>query len=311
MKIIHLHHPYQKSEIPDGPVVLVLGFFDGLHRGHQKVIDAGRTEAKEKNVPLALMTFNQHPSIVFQKLNREITQYLTNLPEKERLLADFGIDILYVVEFTSAFAALPPQQFVDDYLVGLHAQSVVTGFDYTYGPKNIADVDHLPDYSQGRFKMITVPSLDEEGKKVSSTRIRADLAQGAMDEVTELLGRPYQVRGIVVHGDARGRLLGYPTANLEIEKDVRLPMEGVYVTKIFVNDQWYEAMTSVGHNDTFGEGRKLTVEANILNFAGDIYGEQVLLEFYHLIRKQVKFNSADELIEQLAADAVVTQKYFG
>lgn len=310
MKIIELHHPYKKSEIPTGDVVLVLGFFDGLHKGHQQVIEKGKAEAKKRNLPLALMTFNQHPSIVFRKLNREITQYLTNLSEKKRLLAAMGVDILYVVEFTSDFASLKPQAFVDEYIVGLHAKVVVTGFDYTYGPKDIANVASLPNYGQGRFEIITVPCLDEDGKKVSSTRIRSALQLGEMEEANELLGRIYETRGIVVHGEARGRKLGYPTANLEIEKDVRLPVEGVYVTKIFVQGKWYAAMTSVGHNDTFGDNRKLTVEVNILDFNADIYGEQVILQWYHLLRGQVKFSNVEDLIAQLGKDALATRNYF-
>lgn len=310
MKVIELHHPYKNLEIPEGDVVLVLGFFDGLHKGHQEVIEKGKAEAKKRNLPLALMTFNQHPSIVFHKLNREITQYLTNLPEKKRLLADLGVDLLYVVEFTSDFASLKPQEFVDEYMVGLHAKVVVTGFDYTYGPKDTANVTCLPDYSQKRFEIITVPCLDEDGKKVSSTRIRSALQLGEIEEANELLGRPYEIRGIVVHGEARGRKLGYPTANLEVEKDVRLPEEGVYVTKIFVQGKWYPAMTSVGHNDTFGDNRKLTVEVNILDFNADIYGEKVILQWYHLLRQQVKFSNVHDLITQLGQDALDTENYF-
>lgn len=310
MEVINLHHPYEEKQIPTGDVVLALGFFDGLHKGHQAVIAAGKKEAKKRNLPLALMTFNQHPSIVFHKQNPEISQYLTNLPEKKRLLETLGVDILYVVEFTSDFAALSPQDFVDQYIVGLHGKVVVCGFDYTYGPKDIADVAHLPHYGKGRFLLKAIEKYEEDGEKVSSTRIREDLRSGKIEEANELLGRPYSFSGVVVHGEARGRTLGYPTANLQVAEDVFIPTIGVYATKILVKKKWYIAMTSVGHNNTFGEGRDLSVEVNILHFNGDIYGEKVVLEWYHLLRPQVKFKNAEELITQLGQDKMDTENYF-
>lgn len=308
MEIIRLHHPYLASAIPQGPVVLVLGFFDGLHRGHQQVIATGKKIATEKGLPLTLMTFNQHPSIVFKKFDENITKYLTPLREKETLLAGLGIDRLYEVEFTSAFAKLAPQAFVDQYMVGLNAAVVVCGFDYSYGPKDVANVAALPTFAKERFEVIAVPRLDEDGVKVSSTRIRENLASGNMTEVTSLLGRVYTTSGVVVHGEARGRQLGYPTANVLVSEDVRLPKIGVYATRVLVNGQWYPSMTSIGHNDTFGEGRELTVEANLFDFHQEIYGEHVTISWDYFLRDQVKFASGAALIKQLAQDEQDAQR---
>lgn len=310
MKIIEIHHPYTKDQIPNEPVVLVLGFFDGVHRGHQKVILTGKKLAKEKNVKLAVMTFNQHPSVVFKKQEGENLKYLTTLKQKEYHMERLGVDYLYEIEFTSNFAYLKPQDFVDQYIVGLHAVAAVSGFDYTYGPKDIADVAHLPEYAKERFDIVTVAKETLDGDKISSTRIRDLLDEGNMEEVAKLLGYIYEIEGTVVHGDARGRTLGYPTANIRFKNSVRLPVEGVYVSEIKVAGNWYKAMSSIGHNDTFGEGRKLTVEVFILDFNKDIYGETVRVRFNHLIREQVKFAGAEDLIRQLNQDEEDTRNYF-
>lgn len=310
MQIIPIRHPFDSKQIPTDDVVMVLGFFDGVHRGHQKVIETGKKAAAEKGLKLAVMTFNQHPSIVFQKVLPENMKYLNSLQQKERLMEKLGVDILYIVDFTSAFAQLAPQAFVDQYIVGLHSKVAVSGFDYTYGPKDVADVAHLPKYAQGRFEVVTVSKEELAGEKISSTRIRKLMESGQMEEVTELLGYVYEIEGTVVHGDARGRLLGFPTANIKVKSTVRLPRIGVYAVEIQIGDKWYIGMGSIGHNDTFGEGRELTVEVYILDFHQDIYGEQVTVRWNHYLRDQVKFDGAETLIAQLKQDELDTAAYF-
>ena len=310
MKIIEIRHPYRSSEIPSDPVVLILGFFDGVHKGHRKVIEKGQEIAREKGLKLALMTFNQHPSIVFQKETSESMRYLTSLDQKKRLMAELAIDYLYIIEFTSDFASLKPQAFVDQYIVGLHAQYVVAGFDYTYGPREIANMEQLPTYSQERFEIVTVPKETLAGVKVSSTRIREELDSGNMECVKDLLGYFFEIEGTVIHGDARGRTLGFPTANIKIKSSVRLPKEGVYVTQIKIGDQWYPSMGSIGRNDTFEKDRPVTVEVNILDFHQDIYGEQVTVRWCHHLRNQVAFDGIEALIAQLNQDEQATRTYF-
>ncbi|HIY56818.1 MAG TPA: riboflavin biosynthesis protein RibF [Candidatus Tetragenococcus pullicola] len=311
MQVIEIRHPYKKTQIPTDDVVLVLGFFDGVHRGHQKVIETGRKIAEKKGLKLAVMTFNQHPSIVFKKIQANKMQYLTSLDQKKRLMAQLGVDYLYVIEFTSLFASLKPQEFVDQYMVDLHAQYAVAGFDYTYGPKDIADMTHLPEYAKGRFEIVMVPKETLDGEKVSSTRIREMLAAGDMEATTDLLGYSYEIEGTVIHGDARGRTLGFPTANIQTLSTTRIPREGVYATEIKVGEKWYPSMGSIGHNDTFEKGRKLTIEIYILNFNQDIYGEKVQVRWHHFLRDQVAFSGATGLVEQLKQDKLDTQKYFG
>lgn len=310
MEIIEIHHPYKESQLPKEEVVLVLGFFDGVHRGHQAVINRGKEEAKAKGLKLAVMTFNQHPSIVFQKIDPTTMTYLTTVEQKASHMEKLGVDILYVIEFTSSFASLSPQEFVDQYMVGLHAKSVIAGFDYTYGPRDIATMDNLPNYTQDRLDVITVPKLEDHDVKVSSTEIRDFLAAGDMEKATEFLGYIYSIEGTVVHGDARGRTLGFPTANIKVSHLTRLPRKGVYAVKIKVANKWYEGMAQIGRNITFEPGRDITVEVNILDFNQDIYGEQVAVEWYHYLRDEIKFDGVQGLIKQLNQDKVDTAEYF-
>ncbi|MGO3728536.1 MAG: riboflavin biosynthesis protein RibF, partial [Enterococcus viikkiensis] len=301
MEIVKLRHPYQPAEIPAGDCVLVLGFFDGVHRGHQEVINTGKKIAQEKNLKLAVMTFNQHPAVVFQKVQSTPIKYLSTLKQKEEQMAKLGVDLLYEVAFTSGFAALDPQTFVDQYIVGLHGKVAVSGFDYNFGKDQSADAKYLPKYAKDRFEVVTVAKKTEknEKEKISSSRIRRLLSEGRLEEANHLLGYIYEVSGTVIHGEARGRTLGYPTANIQVPEDMNLPKEGVYVNQIKVGDQWYPAMGSIGHNDTFGPNRMLTVEINILDFDQEIYGEKVKVRWYHMLRGQVAFESVDGLVKQL------------
>ncbi|GCF92763.1 riboflavin biosynthesis protein [Enterococcus florum] len=310
MEIIKLHHPYHPSEIPAEEVVMVLGFFDGVHKGHQEVIQTGKRIAQKRELKLAVMTFNQHPAVVFQKVDQHPIHYLSNLNQKERLMEQLGVDYLYEVAFTSAFAAQSPQEFVDRYIVDLHGKVAVSGFDYTYGKGAEADVAHLPIYAKERFDVVTVPKQIDHDEKISSSRIRRLLNEGNMEEANHLLGYIYETNGIVIHGDARGRELGYPTANIQIENDMTLPKMGVYANKVLVNGEWYIGMGSIGRNDTFEPNRKITVEINLLDFDQNIYGEEVNVRWYSLLRDQVKFESAEKLIEQLKIDENNTRDYF-
>ena len=310
MKVIEIHHPYQEKQIPAEDVVLVLGFFDGVHMGHQEVIRQGREAAQAKGLKLAVMTFNQHPSIVFQKVHPEQMTYLTTLSQKEERMAALGVDYLYVVEFTSAFASLSPQAFVDQYMIDLHAKVVVAGFDYTYGPQERANMSLLASYVQERAEIITVAEQLDADCKISSTEIRNLMAAGELEKAASYLGYPYEIEGTVVHGDARGRTLGYPTANIQVDLSARLPRTGVYAVQIQVSGRWYAGMAQIGSNITFEPGRKITVEVNILDFNQDIYGERVKVQWHHYLRDEVKFDGVNGLIAQLKQDKIDTEIYF-
>lgn len=310
MKIINIHHPYNENDIPGDKIVLAMGYFDGVHRGHQEVIRKAKKVADEKNLKLAVMSFNHHPSIVFKKMDPDTMQYLSTTERKAELLEQLGVDYFYVIGFTSAFASLPPQEFVDLYMCALHADTVVAGFDYTYGPRDIANMAQLPNYAKGRFDVVEVPELQESAEKISSTKIREALAAGNMEKANDYFGYTYQFGGLVMHGDARGRLLGFPTANIQTEKHTRLPKTGVYIVSIEVDGVWHRGTASIGHNITFEANRSKTVEVYILDFNKMIYGEHVNVRWHHYIRGEIKFNDIGALIEQLKKDEAETVVYF-
>lgn len=312
MEIVKLKEPYDKNAIIDSPIVLALGFFDGVHRGHQKVIKRAIEKGKSLGVKVAVMTFDRHPKIIFQNIDGEKFKYLTMLDEKLEHFKNLGVDIAYVVKFDENLAYLSPQDFIDKYVVGLHAICVVAGQDYTYGKHDIANMDTISDFAKGRFEIITVDHLQRNDQKISSTQIRKDLDSGNVEAANSLLGYQYENHGTVEHGFKRGRKIGFPTLNVSIPKNERILGEGVYAVKVKIDKDnlWYEGMASIGHNETFGDDLEKTVEINLFNFDKSVYGEKVIVKWYKFLREMVKFDSVEELIDQLNKDKRDTEVFF-
>lgn len=303
MIIKKLKHPYKKNEIHQESIVLILGFFDGIHRGHQAVIKKGVEIARKNNLKAVVMTFNRHPALVYRTYDPVKHAYLTLSKRKEELIARLGVDILYEVAFTSKLGSLSPQEFVDQYIIDWHAKYVVAGYDYTYGKQAVANMDTLPELSKGKFETVVVNQQQAKQMKISSTRIRQAISNGCMKEANNLLGYYYQTNGFVVHGEARGRDLGYPTANIQIDPSLYLPKIGVYAVTIEVDGKNYGGMASIGYNVTFGQRNYYTIEVNIFDFNQEIYGEDVVVRWLEYMRDEIKFDQVSTLVEQLDADA--------
>lgn len=311
MKVINLDYPFKSNSIEQGPIVLATGFFDGVHLGHQNVIINARRIAQAKQFPLAVLTFDRHPSTVFGKNNKKTYKYLSNAQRKTELFEQLDVDIVYVAKFNQALSSLSPDDFVNKFLVKLNIDTLVAGFDWTYGPKATANMTTLRKSSQGDFHILKVPELKLAAQKIGSSRIRNFLENHRLDEANEMLGYNYQNYGKVIYGDQRGRTLGFPTANLDIRDQQLVPGIGIYVTRVLVGKTWYPAMTSIGRDVTFkGDKNPITVEANLLGFKGNIYDKTVKIEWLEYLRGEVKFASADELIKQLKTDQANTLKYF-
>ncbi|GDZ83172.1 riboflavin biosynthesis protein RibF [Leuconostoc citreum] len=309
IKTTTLHYPIQNFKQPVRQVV-AMGFFDGVHLGHQAVIKRAKAEADALGVPLAVLTYDPHPSVAFKALTEPL-KYLTVVKQKAQLLETLGVSEMYKMQFTSQLAGLSPQVFVDEVLMQLNPVAVVAGFDHLYGSdKNQANMANLAIYAKARFDVIIVPEFDDLGLKIGSSKIRSALCVGDMQTVNRQLGRIYHTTGIVVHGEARGRELGFPTANVLTPELEWLPGIGIYAVKISIAGQWHIGMASIGRNVTFGDNRPITVEINILDFNQAIYGEDVTVAWHHHLRGEVKFNQVDDLITQLEKDKVATRTYF-
>lgn len=308
MKIIEIKHPYQPQEIIDEEIVLILGFFDGVHRAHQHLIETGVKIAEERKLKTALMTFNRHPKVVYEKLPEGQYTNLTQFEQKAAHIEALGVDILYKVFFNSELGNLSPQEFVDQYIVNWNAQLVVAGYDYTYGKQSIASMRTLPIHAQNRFEIVQIGEEKYAGETISATQIRKHIKAGEIEQANGLLGYPYETLGFVVHGDARGRNLGYPTANIYSAPYTLLPRNGVYAVYITVKGQRYSGMASVGYNVTFKNDQKLSVEVNIFDFDEEIYGDDVRIEWIAYLRPEIKFQHVDDLIQQLEKDEEDSRK---
>lgn len=312
MQVIQLMYPHHiHTKEVSGPYSLALGFFDGVHRGHQKVINAAKDTAQRTNTKLAVMTFDPHPSLVLGG-RKEAIFYITPLQQKIEILEKLGVDTLFVVRFTSDFAKLSPENFVQLFVRDLNVVHVTAGFDYTFGSRGCGNMDVMKELCGTDISVQVVEKLEDGDDKVSSTRIRGLLKEGNIEEVQTLLGRPYQTPGVVVHGDKRGRQIGFPTANVQVPEETFIPANGVYVVKILVQDEWYEGMCNIGFKPTFKnpDEKLLTIEVNIFDFDRNIYGEEVAIDWYKRLRDEQRFNGIDALIAQLQADRQQCIEYF-
>ncbi|TCI37312.1 MULTISPECIES: bifunctional riboflavin kinase/FAD synthetase [unclassified Exiguobacterium] len=299
METIHLTHPETPEFVPS---VMVLGFFDGVHIGHQAVIEHAKQRAEQLDVPVTVVTFDPHPKQVLSN-NADAVRYITPLKRKLQRIAALGVERCLVLTFTKQLASLSPQQFVDDYLIGAGAVHVTAGFDYSYGKFGEGTMETMPYHARGRFTTSVVAEQTSDGDKVSSTRIRKLLGAGSVDLASELLGAPYVICGEVIHGDARGRTIGYPTANMVMDASYVMPRLGVYATRVRLEDgRTFDAMTNVGRRPTFYDTGDVSIESHLFDFSEDLYGQLLEIEWVHYLRDERAFDGLDSLIAQLKRD---------
>lgn len=290
------------------PCVVALGTFDGLHRGHLDVIGTAKQEAEHTGAKLAVFTFSNHP---LEWINpAHVPVALVTPAVKLQLLENLGVDVLIDIPFNQLVADLLPQQFLER-LSALNYSCLVVGENFTYGQRGVGNVYTLAASAQAMgFKLIVRKLVSNNGTIVSSTEIRRLITAGEVQQAAKMLGRSYSISGIVAHGNERGRLLGYPTANLElVDAHVAIPLGGVYAVRAYVDGGVYGGMANIGKNPTFGDVEKPRLETNIFGFSGDIYGKTLAIEFVQRIRGEVKFAGIDALKAQLAQDKLDCLKF--
>jgi riboflavin kinase/FMN adenylyltransferase len=285
---------------PEQETLITLGVFDGVHLGHQYLISQLKEEAQRRGLDCGVVTFRNHPQMILSP--QTIPAYLTNLSERVRLLQNLGVDLVVPISFTVEVAHLEPGQFVELLQQHLKMRGLVIGPDFALGRgrKGNSAVLHELGIKMGfTVDVVTPVMLDNE--VVSSTIIRNTLTNGDMPKASKLLGRYFSFSGRITTGTQRGQMLGFPTANLELDKGQALPADGVYATIAHINNCVYHAVTNIGRRPTFGEGER-TVEIHLINFDNVLYGEALNVEFKERIRDEQHFSTPEHLRLQIIKD---------
>ncbi|MEM6282559.1 MAG: bifunctional riboflavin kinase/FAD synthetase [Chloroflexota bacterium] len=289
------------------PSMLAIGVFDGLHRGHQHLIRSLVEEAHKSGNLAGVLTFNPHPDEVLQGPKGRYN--LTTVDERANLMAGLGADFLVTHPFNREVMQIRAADFVDRLVQYLNLCCLWVGEDFALGYRREGNVAFLTEQGQQKnFTVRAIPLVDSEENVVNSTAIRAALRGGDLNKANDWLGRSYSVTGEVIHGQKRGRKLGYPTANIEVPAGKLIPANGVYAGWAYVNDQRLMGATNVGYSPTFGN-EAVTVETFILDFDGDLYGQQMTFTFEKYLRPEMKFNGLEALIEQMQSDVATTRDH--
>jgi len=284
--------------------VVTQGTFDGVHLGHQTVLKQVIAEAKRRKLPSMLITYFPHPRSVVQPQNWN-PEILSSIEEKAEAVLQLGIDNVLVLPFNESIAALSPQEFIQNILIErIGMQCIIVGYDHRFGKNRAGNFDTLLSMSSKfGFEVIEIEANEIDDIAVSSTRIRKYLREGQMKEANQLLGKPYLLSGRVIHGEKRGRTIGFPTANILPDEPHKLvPKTGVYLATTHIDGINYKALVNIGFRPTFN-GEKLSIEVHILEYKGNLYDRRIQVNMHDFLRNERKFESIDALLEQIKKDA--------
>ncbi len=299
MRIIHGKENYKHQ---NNKLFIALGNFDGLHLAHRSIIGKTCLLAKQNKEKSAVFLFDPHP--VTKLFSRKDFLLISSVKRRAEILEELEVDFLIIEEFNDEIAMLPPYHFVVDYLVNtFRVGGVVVGFDYTFGKRGRGTATHLLKWGEKfNFAVEVVPPVIVGNEVVSSSLIRKLLTRGEVKNAAQYLGTNYKISGLVVHGEGRGKKLGFPTANLQIQDGLILPANGVYLSAITYGDKRHFALTNIGSKPTFHRGNRVVVEVFLIDYCGNLYGEELTVEFLHRIRKEAVFTGANSLKEQINID---------
>ncbi len=304
LKVFRNFSDYQSQK----PLALSLGMFDGVHLGHKSIIDELTKIGSEKNLETAVLTFWPHPRFVFNP--NEDLKLLNTLEEKKILMEKYGIENLFLKEFDEEFRNLTGEEFVRQILVEkLNVKYLIVGYDHVFGKNKSGNFGLLKKLSKELdFEVEQMEAINIHENNISSTKVRNALLEANILDANEMLGYSYSVSGVVAHGKKIGRTIGYPTANIKTDSIKLLPKKGAYIVEVFVKNQFYKGMLSVGTNPTVN-GEKLTVEVYILDFDEDIYDKNITVKFRDFLHEEIKFEGLEKLIERLDEDKRLTEEF--
>lgn len=293
----------------DKPFALTIGNFDGVHKGHRKVLDYVKSKANELGLKLVVVTFNPHPQEILNPGNYFL---LNSFPEKCELIKSCGADFLCEIKFDRNFSTLSPENFLKEYIFNNpNLKSIFLGHDFAFGANKSGGHDLAEKFAQKNNVVFEdLAKFTFAGERVSSSLIREKIKTGLISEANDFLGREYFITGRVVKGDGRGKQIGFPTANIGFEKNRVIPSNGVYATKTCISNMNYFSVTNIGVKPTFLDHAGVTIESHILDFDRDIYGEEIQVQFFKRIRDEKKFDSVNSLIKQIEEDVVATREFF-
>lgn len=292
--------------------VVTIGTFDGVHLGHQKIIDQLNLEAEKIGGESVLLTFDPHPRIVLFPQNHNV-QLIQTLDEKFQVLDKFNLKNVVLVPFTKEFSELSAIDFVDQILVGnLKAKKVVIGYDHQFGRNREGNIEFLKSVSEKYgFEVIEISAKSIDEINISSTKIRDSLLRGDVGTAKLFLSRPYEISGTVIQGNQLGRTIGFPTANIRVDSDLKLiPSNGVYAVRVKIFDELHFGVLNIGTKPTVNQTNEKSIEVYIFDFDSEIYGEFISLFFEKQIRNEEKFANLDELKKAISNDEVICRQYF-
>ena len=289
-----------KNAISSQPSILTLGTFDGVHKGHRKIISNLKSEAKRNNLRSIILTFFPHPRNI---VSSEIIKSISTIDEKIKIFSDLGIDELIIQKFDKSFASMDAKEFIELLVNNLKIKKIIVGYNHRFGKNRSADINVLKDFSlKYDFEVLEIKAFEVENIKISSTKIRDAIQQGNINLCNNYLGYNFNINGDVVKGKSIGKSLGFPTANIKIVEEYKImPKNGVYLVRCFFEKEKLYGMMNIGFNPTFGSNDK-TLEVNIFDFDKDLYGETIRIEFLNFIREEIKFENVELLQNQLIKD---------
>ncbi|HVW96598.1 MAG TPA: bifunctional riboflavin kinase/FAD synthetase [Mucilaginibacter sp.] len=308
---MRIYHHLDDFE-PLNNAVVTIGTFDGVHTGHRKIIADLRSLADETGGETVLLTFFPHPRMILHPEDESI-KMINTIDEKAGMLEELGIDHLIITPFSRDFSNQTAEEYIRDVLVGkLGTKKIVIGYDHRFGKNRLGGLDDLlrlgPVYG---FDVVEIPEQDIYEVAISSTRIREALLNGAIELANTFLSYPFFITGKVIRGEQLGRQIGYPTANIVIEEKYKLiPLDGIFAVRVKVGGDTYKGMAYIGSRPTVN-GATRNIEVNIFGFSGDIYGQNIRMEFYNFVRDDQKFDSLDELKEQIRKDKLDVEALLG